>query len=285
MVGDGPDNLGQNDNWNEPELLSADIGCSEPASIVRTPHGLMFKSQKGIYLLTTARTFAYIGKEVEAYNSSSITSAKVVPNLNQVRFTTSDNQCLVFNYQEQKWATFSNHEALAAEIIGNDYYYLRQDGSLFKQSTSFADNGVPVRMLAETGWISFAGLQGLQRVYKLLLLGEFKSAHQLRVQIAYDYNEAFTQEVVINTADFIDSTPYGGYSPYGDPSTVAYGGDGNVLQLRVDLKQQKCQAIKVRISDIQTTAGEGLALSAITFEVGGKGGLFKPSQAKVYGAQ
>lgn len=285
IAGEGPNNTGEQNNWTEPELISSDVGCVDPTSVVLTPVGLMFKSSKGIYLMNGGLGLDYVGAPMEEFNNLTITSAKIVGDKNQVRFTTSDGQCLVYNYHVGLWATFTNHEALSAETILDDYFYLRQDGSLYKEnSTSFADNGSPIKLKLETGWMSMNQLQGFQRVYKFLLVGEYKSAHNLRMRFAYDFNEAFIQEKVVDVADFIDSTPYGGYSPYGMPPEVPYGGKGIPYQLRVDLKKQKCQTIKISIEDMQSVAGEGFSLSALTFQAAGKTGLFKVNRNQKFGS-
>ena len=289
LSGDGPNNLGEQDTFIKPELISSDIGCINVNSVVLTPLGLMFKSRKGIYLLSQSLQLQYIGASVEAFNDLKITSATVISEENQVRFTTLTGDTLVYNYFVQQWASFTNHRALSAINVKFTYYYLRNDGTLYvEDNDSYTDNGSPININLESGWVSFAGLQGFQRVYKLLLLGNFHSPHKIRIRIAYDFNEAFTQEVIIDTADFNDNTRYGGYSPYGDPATAAYGGDGNVHQMRVDLKRQKCQAIKIKIEEIQSDPenyGQGLSLSNISFEVGTKIGTNKLDQGKTYGTK
>lgn len=286
IAGSGPNNLGQQDSFTEPERVSTDVGCIEPRSVVLTPDGLMFKSRKGIYLVNRAMGLEYIGDKVESYNNLTITSAKVVGELNQVRFSTSDGDCLVYNYYKKQWGTYDNHRALSAEVLNNDYYYVRNNQELFKENrTSFGDNGVPINMVIETGWITVGQIQSFGRLYKMLLLGEFKSPHKLRVRIAYDFAEAWTQEELINTADFIDSTPYGEYSNYGDPESIPYGGDGNVYQMRIDFSQQKCQAFKLLIETIQEQVGEALSLSAATLQVGLKKGAGKFAENKQYGTE
>lgn len=289
LSGDGPNNLGQQDTFIKPELISSDIGCINVNSVVLTPDGLMFQSKKGIYLLSRGMQLSYIGANVEEFNDLQISSAVVVPEDNQVRFTTSDGETLVYNYFTRQWASFTNFRSLSATNIRFDYYYLKFDGTLLvEDSSSFVDNGTPINIKLESGWISFADVQGFQRVYKMLLLGEFKSPHKLRVRIAYDFNDAFVQEVTIDTADFTDNTRYGEYSPYGEPSTIPYGGDGNVHQVRVDLKRQKCQAIKIRIEEIQVDEanfGEGLSISNMMFEVGQKKGANKIATGQKYGTE
>lgn len=287
MLGDGPNNLGEQDNFTEPELVSSEIGCIEVNSVVLTPLGLFFKSKKGIYLVNRSMQLAYVGAPVEFYNNLTISSAVTIPQENQVRFTTTDGDALVYNYFTNKWATFTNHLALSATSIGSDYYFLRSDGVIYKENLDkFSDNGSPINIKLSTGWISFAGVQGFQRVYKLFLLGQFRSEHKIRIRIAYDFNEAYIQEKIIDTSDFTDSNAYGDYSPYGEPEITPYGGEGNVYQLRLDLKKQKCQSIKIRIEEIQhTTPGEGLTLSNVAFEVGAKKGMFKPDKERKYGTE
>jgi hypothetical protein len=282
MSGTGPNNVGQQDTFTTPERISIDIGCIEPRSVVLVPQGLMFKSRKGIYLLSRALALEYVGAPVEAFNSLTISSAKVVAELNQVRFTTVNGDCLVYNYVYGFWGTFTNHRALSAEVLGNDYYYIRANNELFKENRqSFSDHGVPIKMRIELGWISFNILQGFSRLYKMLVLGDWKSNHNLLVKVGYDFNEAWTQQVLIEPeqGEFV-STSYGDDSPYG--SGTPYGGLTTPYQPRVNFKQQKCQSVKLLIEDQQDVPGEGFNISQITFEVGGKSGLFKQAKGKKY---
>lgn len=284
LSGTGPTNTGLQDTFTTPERISIDIGCIEPRSVVLVPQGLMFKSRKGIYLLSRALSLDYVGAPVEAFNGLTVSSAKVIGELNQVRFTTLDGDCLVYNYVYGFWGTFTNHRALSAEVLNNDYYYIRANNELFKENrTSFSDNGVPIKMRLEIGWISFNILQGFSRIYKMLLLGDWKSEHNLLVKVGYDFNEAWTQQVQIipGDGDFTGTT-YGEDSPYGEPITKVYGGSNTPYQPRVNFKQQKCQSIKLLIEDQQSVPGEGFNLSQITFEVGGKAGLFKQAKGKKY---
>jgi hypothetical protein len=284
MSGSGPNNAGQQDSFTTPERISTDIGCIAPKSVVLTPDGLMFKSRKGIYILTRALGLEYIGAPVEEFNGLTITGSDVVGELNQVRFTTSDGDCLVYNYVFKFWATFTNHMALSAVVIGNDYYYLRRNGALYKENRlSYSDAGTPIKMRLEIGWISFAVLQGFSRVYKMLVLGDWYSAHNLLVQVAYDFTDIYLQSATISPASGqFEATPYGEDSPYGEPAPKPYGGTGSPYQARVNFKQQKCQSIKLLIEDVQENAGQGLSLSQITFQVGGKTGMFKMAKGKSF---
>jgi hypothetical protein len=287
ISGDGLSNTLQGNPFSKPELLASDLGCINSSSTVYTPLGIMFKSRKGIWLLGKNLAFNYVGDKVEEFNNMEITSAQTIGELNQIRFLTTDNIALVYNYNLDRWATFQNHGGISSVVIENDYYYIREDGILYKENrSSFSDSNSPIKFKVETSWLYLMDIQGFQRVYHALILGNYESAHKLRVKIAYNFVDAFVDEVVISAADFIDATPYGGYSPYGSPDTIGYGGnlDQNLYQMRVDLARQKCTAIKISIEDAQDTVGEGLSLSALTFKVGLKTGEFAMPATNKYGA-
>lgn len=282
IAGDGPNNLGQQDTFTQPEIVSTDIGSLRQNSVVLTPPGIMFQSRKGVWLLTPSLQLSYVGSNVEQYNDSIITSAKVIGELNQIRFTTDTQIALVYNYNLNRWATFDNHGALSAVVIENDYYYLREDGAIYKENReTFSDASSSIKMTIETGWMSFAELQGFQRIYHAMILGTFKSRHKLRVKVAYDFVDAWSQEVLIDTEDFIDPAAYGDDSPYGEGSP--YGGSGNLYEARVDFARQKCTAVKILIEDAQSQVGEGFSLSSITLRAGAKSGSNKLPSTNKYG--
>lgn len=282
IAGQGPNNLGQQDDFTSPEQISTDVGCINQQSVVVTPLGLMFKSAKGIFLLDQGLGLKYIGSDVEEFNGLEITSAKVLTEQNQVRFTTTEGTCLVYNYQFGLWSTFDNHPSIGAEIVDGTFFYLRSDEELFKQNNNkYSDGDVPVTQSIETGWLSFNAIQSFARVYKILILGDFKSAHKLRVSVAYDFKEAYTQTVLVEPEEFVSSATYGSESPYG--SGTPYGGNGNLYQLRIDLAQQKCQSIRIKIEELQDTAGQGLTLSAMTIQAGLKVGTNKLPVANKFG--
>ena len=282
VSGEGPNNIGEQDTLTKPEIVSTDLGCTIPESAVLTPNGIMFKSRKGIWLASPSLQLQYIGARVEEFNAATVTSALVIGKLNQVRFTLSEDRALVYNYALDRWATFENHGARSAVVIGDDYYYLREDGALYKENTTaFSDASSPIKMRVETGWLSLTELQGFQRVYHAMILGSYKSSHKLRIKVAYNFIDAWVQEELIDPLNFMTPTAYGEDSPYGSGSP--YGGDGSLYQMRIDFKIQKCQAIKLLIEDVQDTIGEGLSLSAVTLRVGAKEGSGKINSARKFG--
>ena len=308
MAGDGPLNTGEQDNFTEPQLVSGDIGLKIKNTVVLSALGIFFVSVKGIYLLTRGLALQYIGAPVEDFMNLTFTKAEAVIKHNEIRFLTSDGVTLVFNYFLGLWTSFDDHRGIASRIINEDYYYINSEGVtpvVYKENTTFKDNDTPINMSFETGWMSFGGIQGYQRVYRLLLLGDYISEHKLKIEIAYDFKDSYVQEETLTFGDIDTSTTtgvdietytYGGpLSPgvFGDPGSstsyataTTFGGENALqYQIKVNMKQQKCEAIKVRITNQQTGAevGEGLTIYNLMFVVGAKGTDYKIKQSRVFG--
>jgi len=153
---------------------------------------------------------------------------------------------------------------------------------------TYADNGVRYSMGIETNWLSFAGLQGFQRIYKTLLLGEFVSHHYTKVSIAYDFESAYNEVIYYNTQTGIYTG--GLYGEEGDTygDETPYGGDSSdVYQFRLFPRRQKCQSMKLRIEDIDTigdAAGGSFKLVSMACEVGRKRGANKLGTSKSIGS-
>lgn len=281
--GDGPNNAGQGGDFAEPQFITADVGCSDNKSIVRVPSGLMFKSKKGIYQLTSAVQLEYIGASVEDYNDMKVTSATLKSDINQIRFTLLDGPCLVYDYYFGQWSTFTNHSANDALIWKNTYCILRTNGSVYQENLStFQDDHSSYRLKLQTGWIAIDSQVGFQRVYKFAILGEYKSKHKLRIRVYYDYSTASQYEYIFDPDTALDISAYGDGSPYG--ADTYYGGPNNSFRFTARLDRQKCQAIKFDIEDITVASTEGsqeaYTITAMGLMVGAKGtlGKFQPSQ-------
>lgn len=284
VTGQGPDAAGANNDFNETYIL-APVGTDNPNSIVLTPNGLMFQSNKGIWLLDRNLSTSYIGAEVEAYNSFLITSAKLIPNSTQVRFTLTNGTVLVYDYYFNQWGTFTNHDAAASTIFQDLFTYVEPSGNILQETPgSYSDNGNPIFMKIKSSWLSFAGFQGFQRAYRLYLKGEFVSPHILTISIAYDYNDNATQDIVINPSSLINSN--WGSDPYWG-STQVWGGVSLEEQFRVNFQRQKCQAIQITITESldlnNPVMGAGLILEAMGIVAGMKSTYPRLAPGKIVG--
>ena len=272
IVGQGPNNLDLNNDFSDAIMVTSDAGCIDPRSIVGTPVGIMFQSRKGIYLIDRSLAVQYVGAPVEAYNAETITSATLVANTNQVRFTLQSGSVLVYDYFVDQWSVFTGINAVDSLIWQSNFISLRANGQTLKETAGvYTDAGVPIRLRVETSWLSFLNIQGFQRVRRMLVLGGWKSPHKLQIGVCVDFDDTTVQQVTVSP-----TTPvaFGGSSPYGEG---VYGGEFQLYQWRLDLARQKCQTVKLTIEDLPaaTATGQGVSLSSLAFEVGAKVGLAK----------
>lgn len=267
VVGDGPAPSGVGDDYTPGTFVTTDTGAVSAASIVSMPDGLMFQSEKGIEILTRRMMSSYIGADVQSYvNGNRVISATLVSSVTQVRFLMSSGVTLVYDYFVKdetgvgQWSVYTNQTGVGAVLWQNRYTRAVGNGTtLYDSGTD--DNGSFIAIGATTSWLSLAGIQGFQRVYKAMILGEWKSAHNLVVGISYDFDDTIVQTETISAAT--SSVPY---------------------QWRILLNRQKCESIKFTINDAHTTTnGESLRISGIALEVGAKQGLQKSPQTKTYG--
>jgi hypothetical protein len=180
MTGEGPAANGTSNDFSLPYLITSTLTTSNPNSLVLSPDGVIFQSDKGIWSLGHDLGLQYIGSDVQSYNSDVITSANVIPGTTEVRFTLNTGVCLVWDYFQRQWSVFSNINATHGLIYHGLFTYLNQNRSLatILQETpnQYLDRSSPVLMNLTTGWLSFAGLQGYQRAYRLYLLGQSQSS-------------------------------------------------------------------------------------------------------------
>lgn len=288
--GTGPDNTGANSQYSPPIFITSTIGSVNQNSIALIPNGLMFQSDKGIWLLGRDLNTSYIGAQVEAFNSFTVTSANALPGTNMILFTLSNGVTLMYDYFYNQWGSFVGTPAVSSTIYQGLHTYLTDEGAVSQETPGiYLDNGNPVQMQFTTGWLNLAGLQGYQRAFWFQLLGEYKSPHKLAVGIAYDYNSAPTQLTIIQPDNF---APNYGSGPANDPygQITPYGGPPSKEQWRVFLTQQRCQALQISFQEIYdptfgVAAGAGLTLSGLNLVVAVKKGWVPISSANSAGGQ
>jgi hypothetical protein len=284
ISGEGPNNLGFG-FFSEPQLVTTDVGCITQKSIVTTPDGVMFQSEKGIYVLTPQFSAMYIGAPVESYNSQTVTAATLFPGKNQVAFLVSSGRTLLYDYFFRQWSTFTNHTGVDATIWDGSYCYGATSGKVLKETLgAYRDTGAAIKLRIETAWIKLDTMQGFQRVRRAMVLGQFKSSHRLVVEMAYDY-EDLRRRVVFDAGSLVASTFFGDPSgtfgdgdPFGSGTTTGEM-ESSVYQLKAHTPVQKCQAIKFYFEDLADSLGidleGGYEITELMLEVGIKKGGFK----------
>ncbi len=268
VQGDGPDDRGDQNTW-QIQPVQTDVGCVNPRSVVTFPMGVMFESRKGIEVIDRGLGISWIGVTIDDTLSTYpyITSAVLVAEQHEVRFTCDDGESLgailAYDYLEKVWFTriytdASDTDAASvrfadAAMIDGVYTLLTVGGQVYRESaTSSLDGGdtyvetdillAPISAQpGRAGWSN--DNLSWQRVKDLTLMGTSTADHDLEVSFARDYANTFEQ-----THTFVANS---------DVTTP-----GPLEKARVTVAVQKCQAIQIRIRDLEPTGNVAISNSS-----------------------
>ncbi len=255
--------------YSEPIFITSTVGCENQKSIVLIPQGMMFESNKGIWLLERGLNTSYIGAPVEEFTQgATVTSAVTVPETNQVRFTLSSGVTLMYDYFYGQWGSFVGVPSVSSCIWQGLHTFINRYGDAYQESPgSYLDGSNPVLMKFQTGPLRLGDLQGYQRAYFFYILGSYITPHKLMVSMTYDYEAGPSQSVLISPTNY--TTPFGdglSQSPFGQGTP--FGGGGNLESWRVFLERQRCMAFGITLQEVYDAsfgvpAGAGLTISGL----------------------
>jgi len=186
LAGQGPNATGGGEQYGIPQLLSSDLGCINPRSIVTCPLGIFFQSFDGITLLSRSlQVSSDLGNRMELTLSGlpSIGSAVHMPDQNQVRFelySSSDSARIVYDYHNDAWSLDSvytadsidgvSSPAFGAVMLDDIYTWVTEDGSLYRETLgAWLDSGNWIYMTCAFGNVRVGAVDGLMRLWRTAL--------------------------------------------------------------------------------------------------------------------
>ena len=286
IAGSGPSPTGLQGEYSTFGTRSANLGAdwNSPKSILRAPEGVWFRSPYGL------RFFARQG-QIQVNDDGKQMGADVDPLVSgnvvaiaggakqQARFYQSSGTCLVYDYQWKQWTRFTGMSSVDAVYADGRYYHLSNVGSTpllrYTDDTyDFDDDdtgalGQQFYGYIETPWLSFAGLQGFQRIYRLLVLARAPNGtgnHTINGFVGYNFADSASPPT---TETFT--------------AGIVALGPNNQIQIQHHFAKQKCESLKLGIQFRPLYAGGTgrLRITDLTLQVGAKAGYFKmPSSAR-----
>ena len=278
--GDGPDNAGIG-SFTQPRVFAAGVGALPGAEHAFFSGGTLLQTNRGIMNILPNLQLDYIGANIEdLLGTKTVPSIVVDEDTSEVRFlvqnktSSSANIILVYNTLFRQWTSHeiayssSNYgvSLFAQSMNGSTSLYLATaDGSIHTYSPKVyqdtnTGSSANYDMVVQTGYLNVAGLQALQRVYRCMVLGKFLNSHTLTFDVFTDYDDSTSS--TFTGAVSVDANPY---------------------QYRVHLSNQKCRAVKVKIT-ISGASSSAVNLDGIALEVGARPGTFKLPAAQTIGA-
>jgi len=278
VTGEGPDNAGVG-SFTQPRMFAPGVGALPGADHAYHSGGTLIQTRRGIFNILPNLQPDYIGANIESSISikqvatdltvKDIFSIAVDEDQNEIYFfventaSGSSNSILVFNTIARQWSEFTvgysgSSYGVSGFLRNNSLYMLNADGNLHrmdpKQYVDYTTgSAVNYDMVLQTGYISVAGLQNMQRVYRFMVLGDYITPHDLTVDVFTDYDDA---------------------TPVSHTSSIS--AETNPYHYRGHMKNQKCRAVKLKITAGGTSAtGAAVVLDGLALEIGLRPGAFK----------
>lgn len=291
IYGQGPAPTGTQGQYSDFNTVVSEMGgrWNSPKSIIKGPEGIWFYTPYGFRLFSRGGGIGrgqdgkQMGSEVDALlnlQSGYVTAIAGNPRGNlaakqQLRFYHSaTGHTYIWDYQWGQWTRFTGTANVDALYANGRYWHLSNVSSTpllryFSDSvtTDANDSGTASQAFTSTittAWLSFAGIQGFQRLYRLMMLGTSDDVED------YLMTGAFTYDFSTTTGDSFSSTQ----TPTSD----------GVIQVQHHMAKQKCESMKISLTFRPATVGGlgKLRLTDLTLQVGVKGGYFKlPSANRV----
>lgn len=263
-IGAGPNDQGQG-TFGDPQLVSRNVGCIDPGSVVATPDGIMFQARQGIYLLTRGLDVQFIGAGIEQTMSDNgqpgFVSAALVGGTSQARFVSSANTisatiAFTWDFYFKQWfiwnLTNQSHSLIDATSVGRTFYVVDGQGSVFNETPgAFSDRGSVIAWTVGLPALAVGQLGGWFLTYGLRVIGTYEGPHTLTIQTEPSY-QPVNQEI----------------------GTIVVASAPTDYQFERRVARQKSTSIQPLVTITPSGLTEGARISAMSLVVGIKPGRY-----------
>jgi hypothetical protein len=266
LSGDWPDNAGGG-SLPRAERIAAGFGTIEQESVRESPDGIWFKDpQKGLCVLTGGGV-VQAGKPLQDYEGLDVVGVETMEGEEHVLVHHSNGRIGVYNYLEKQWSDWFSiaNVTTCTAMVGGVYYYGVTDGNIaFYNPASFQDSygGTFNYTASLTTRLSLAGIEGIQRIYRLAAMGRMDEAVTLAAQLTDDFGTTVTESKSIT-------------SPFAGKDVVLPGTFSATFRPRT----QRTTNLVLTLSFLST--GAGLRFTALAAEFGIRPGLRKRGAASM----
>jgi hypothetical protein len=304
ITGTGPTPSGGYNGYSDPVEIPSDVGCTTPASVLKIPDGVMFRSAKGWYLLTRDLSVKYIGGPIKRWDSDIITSAVLMEDRQEIRISSRRTYDANFagalqfcySYVADTWSVFQVTSLTVTPIVANclqvfdavwwptlgryvsiSYYDgVNQDTpGVYLDWVGTNATGFAIGMSARSSFLHLAALEGFQRVRWLYLTASGPTAPATQLSFRVDFDDLYqTQNPPGSPGCYLTSPLTLTAIPFANPAAV---------DLRHKLRRQKCKSVAITVNETPVSPGAaGLTgFQAMSLQVGVRRGINKlpPAQA------
>ena len=223
------------------------LSAKDAVSSEKVSDGILFLSDKGIWLASRGLSGEYIGKDVQDFKGN-IKEITNVSDADETRILTDDpdHPILVYNYRFKRWSIFDNLNVVSTTLWKGKYMALTRDNKILEENENV---DVLSPFIFETGWIQFEAIQNFQRFREIFLLGNFRGLTALTMEFFYDFSDQSSETINYDLSRYSTAPPDLITS---DPIIKPVD---SIKQFRFQPRRQKCSSVKVRCK-IQSFACE-----------------------------
>lgn len=272
LVGSGPNDSGLGSSYQLQRLEGVTVSCYDQRLCTSTPAGVLFwDPNQGFHLLVGQSAPVFVGAEIQSQmTGNNPVGMHVMLDRKEVRIPTDNVGAMaVWHYDVQQWSLREILTTPASSFVdacmwSGKHVLLGLSGTtpvIHQQSASGHDDSTQdfYAMRLDTAWFKMAGFKGLERVWKITLLGRSVTpgaATAMVAQVWYDYDDSnLGQQVTWSEAD-----------------TFASMGDSGAVSLEIEPNQQEFEAFRLHLEDYVQAGvspfGGGIAWTAIRIDFG-----------------
>lgn len=203
LVGQGPDDTGQNGTFSEAYQVPTTCGCVDPRSVVSTHLGVFFLGPAGLMLLDLGMQVVPAGAPVEDEVRGSFCRRAVIDEASRRAYwlfaATSSGppvatRYVVYDYDNDAWYAWRiNPSGLQRDQCVWKGEHVVCDGRPAVRGRGAAPaadaTGAYVAASLRLPWLNFAGVSGFQRLQWLRIKGRRNQPCTLRVRLYVDHND------------------------------------------------------------------------------------------------
>lgn len=268
----GPNALGMGNQYSN-QKIESNIGLYSKGSLCKTPMGIIFQAQRGIFLVSKQLQVQFIGAGVDDYSESStypVTSAVFVQNIQRAYLSISSAKVtLVFDLLFNRWTTevFSTLENSQMVPYKGSFATINTTGNTIQvRDTTYRDGTTSFGVTYKSPWYAMDQINGYQRLYEVNILGKKLSNCTWTVKVYYDYSTTASQTVTIDTS----------------ASSFVVNADG-YYTVRIIPTRSHCKAFQIEVVESNAASTYGACeICDIQLVVGVTDSLSKSKVANTY---
>lgn len=246
--------------------ISVDTGINNSKSTALIDQGILYSTDRGIYILTRGLESKFIGWPTQdTLETLDIDGTQVYPKQSEVYFYLGGNstKTVIYNYLLGQWYT-SDHYTTRGTVLHDGVVYETKQGVTYTWDPDTYQKSQSDRVqTVETDWIHMSDIQDFKRLYHVTVLGALDKG-AIRVKTKYDYDETVVDTFTFNTDANADG--------------VEDNVGGSTMQFRIRPSRQKVEAIKLRFEEVtlaNDSVRSGFSLKNLLLTVGLKESEYK----------